>query len=49
MDDRKIPTYMEIIPEDDPGHKTIVIINTVKFNTNIDDGFFSQQNMKRVR
>ncbi|MCD4679717.1 MAG: outer membrane lipoprotein-sorting protein [Bacteroidales bacterium] len=49
MDDRKIPTYMEIIPEDDPGHKTIVIINTIKFNTNIADGFFSQQNMKRVR
>jgi len=49
MDDRKIPTYMEIIPEDDPGHKTIVIINTVKFNTNIENGFFSQQNMKRIR
>jgi len=49
MDDRKIPAYMEIIPEDNPGHKTIVIINTIKFNINIDDGFFSQQNMKRIR
>ncbi len=49
MDDRKIPTYIQIVPEDDPGNKTIVIINTVKFNTNIAEGFFSQQNMKRIR
>ncbi len=49
MDDRNIPTYIEIVPEDNQGHKTIVIINDIKFNINIDDSFFSQQNMKKIR
>lgn len=49
MDGRKIPTRFEIIPEDDPGHKTIVTINTIDFDIDIEDGFFSQQNMKRIR
>jgi outer membrane lipoprotein-sorting protein len=49
MDDRMIPTRLEIIPADKAGNKTVVIINSMKFNVNIDDGFFSQQNMKRIR
>lgn len=49
MHDRLIPTRIEIIPEEDEGHKTILIINTMKFNMPIEDSFFSQQNMKRVR
>lgn len=49
MGDREIPTYIEIIPEDDPGNKTIVIINSMEFNIDIPDNFFSQQNMKRIR
>lgn len=48
MDDREIPTHLEIIPEDEKGNKTIVEINSVKFNVSIDDNFFSQQNMKRI-
>ena len=46
--DRKLPSRLEIIPADKPGHKTEVVIKSAKFNIKLDDGFFSQQNMKRV-
>ncbi len=49
MHDRKIPTRMEIIPLDEDNRKTILIINSIKFNTKIKRNFFSQQNMKRIR
>jgi outer membrane lipoprotein-sorting protein len=49
MDGRKIPTRIEIIPADKKNQKTIVVVTSIKFNTSIDDSFFSQQNMKRVR
>ncbi|MCF6239987.1 MAG: outer membrane lipoprotein-sorting protein [Bacteroidales bacterium] len=47
--DRRLPSKLEIIPADKPGHKTLVRINSATFNINIDENFFSQQNMKRVR
>lgn len=46
---RLIPAIMEIIPADEDGHKTVVTISTIEFNKAIDDAFFSQQNMKRIR
>lgn len=49
MDDRQIPTKFEIIPADEEGNKTIVIIENMEFNIDIKDNFFSQQNMKRIR
>ncbi|KPK85846.1 MAG: hypothetical protein AMS27_06510 [Bacteroides sp. SM23_62_1] len=49
MDSRLIPTRFELIPEEEEGNKTVVILNEVLFNKPIDDSFFSQQNMKRVR
>lgn len=49
MNGRKIPTKMEIIPADKEDQKTIVIIDEIKFNIDIQDSFFSQQNMKRLR
>ena len=49
MDGRLIPTLIEIIPEEEEGQKTIVEIKEIEFNTPINDNFFSQQNMKRVR
>jgi len=49
MGGREIPTLIEIIPEDDPGNKTVLIIDKIEFNVEIEDGFFSQQNMKRLR
>ena len=49
MDGRLIPTILEIIPEEEEGQKTIVEIKEIEFNAPINDSFFSQQNMKRVR
>ncbi len=49
MDGRLIPTRIELIPEEEDGHKTIIQIKEIEFNVAMDDKFFSQQNMKRVR
>lgn len=49
MDGRKIPTRIEIVPADRSNQKTIVTVGSMKFNVQIDDSFFSQQNMRRVR
>ncbi len=49
MDGRLIPSKFELIPEEEEGHKTMVVMDEIKFNEPIPDSFFSQQNMKRVR
>jgi len=49
MDDRKMPTHLEMIPADEKGNKTILIFKNTKFNINLKESFFSQQNMKRIR
>jgi len=49
MDDREMPTRMEMIPADKPGQKTIMIFEKMKFDIKIDETFFSQQNMKKVK
>jgi outer membrane lipoprotein-sorting protein len=49
MDGRSIPSRLELIPADEKGNKTIVEIKDIRFNISIEDSFFSQQNMKRVR
>ncbi|MCU0361835.1 MAG: outer membrane lipoprotein-sorting protein [Bacteroidales bacterium] len=49
MDGRTIQTRIELVPADEPGNKTIVVIKDIKFNIPIEDSFFSQQNMKNVR
>ncbi len=49
MYDRKIPTHFEIIPEDKPNQKTLVDIKNVKFDIEIPENFFSQQNMKTIK
>lgn len=47
--DRTIPTYFEIIPIEKEGQKTTMEFTQIKFNTPIQDDFFSIQNMRRVR
>jgi len=49
MDDREMPTRMEMIPADKEGHKTVLIFDEIEFNVNLDESFFSQQNMRRIR
>ncbi len=46
--DRKLPSKLEILPADKPNQRTVVNIISSKYNVKLDDGFFSQQNMKRV-
>jgi hypothetical protein len=47
--DRDLPSHIEIVPADKPGHKTVVDVLSARFNIKISEGFFSQQNIKRVR
>lgn len=49
MDGRSVTSKIEIVPSEDPEIKTIVEVREIKFNENIDENYFSQQNMKRVR
>jgi hypothetical protein len=46
---RLIPTVLEMIPQDKPGHKTVLTYQAAQFDQPIADSFFSEQNMKRVR
>jgi outer membrane lipoprotein-sorting protein len=49
MDGRLIPSRIEIIPAGEEGKKTVLYIKEIKFNVDLKESFFSQQNMKRVR
>jgi outer membrane lipoprotein-sorting protein len=49
MDGRLLPSRFELIPEEEKGNKTVVVMDDILFNKPIPDGFFSQQNMKTVR
>ncbi|MCZ6899077.1 MAG: outer membrane lipoprotein-sorting protein [Bacteroidetes bacterium] len=46
---RIIPTVLEMVPAEDPGHKTLIIYRNIEFDIPIKDDFFSIQNTKRVR
>jgi outer membrane lipoprotein-sorting protein len=48
MGDREIPARMEMVPVNKKGHKTVLQINSIRFNIPIEESFFSQQNMKKV-
>lgn len=49
MDGRLIPSRIEIIPADEAGKKTVLYIKEIKFDVDLKESFFSQQNMKRIR
>ncbi|MDE5418372.1 outer membrane lipoprotein-sorting protein [Labilibaculum sp. DW002] len=49
VDDRMMPTRLEMIPADEENKKTILIYGDTQFNISIKESFFSIQNMKRVR
>lgn len=49
MDGRTITTIIELVPEDEPAHKTMVEIKEIRFNQPVEESYFSQQNMKSVR
>jgi len=47
--DRTIPTRYTVIPADKEGHKTIMKFQEIEFGVEIEDRFFSIQNMKQMR
>lgn len=49
FDGRILPSLIELVPEENKGNKTILRITEMKFNTDIPESFFSQQNMKSIR
>ncbi len=49
MDGVEMTTTFTTIPADKKNQRTILIMNIVDVGKQIDDGFFSQQNMKRLR
>lgn len=49
FDGRTLPSVMEIIPADEKGNKTVVDITSMTFNHSMGTGFYSQQNMKRLK
>ncbi len=49
MGGRLMPTYMEMIPVEKPGNKTIFIYNSLEFEVPLEESFFSTQNMRRIR
>jgi len=49
MGNRKMPTRLEMIPADKPGQKTVMIFKNIEFDIKIDEAFFSQQNMKKIK
>jgi outer membrane lipoprotein-sorting protein len=49
MGGRVLPARLEVIPADEPGHKTILEYIWIEFDKPMEDSFFSVQNMKRVK
>ncbi len=49
MDGRLIQTKIELVPADEPGNRTVIVIKEIKFNIPVKEAFFSQQNMKNIR
>ena len=49
FDGRHLPARMKIVPEDNPGHETIVEYINLEFDQNLDDRLFTIQNMKNIQ
>lgn len=46
---RLLPTVMQMIPVDKPGHRTVLRYASITFNQPMPDDFFTTQNMKKVQ
>ncbi|KMQ52741.1 Outer membrane lipoprotein-sorting protein [Chitinispirillum alkaliphilum] len=49
MGGRLIPTRWEMVPLEEEGHRTVMVYDDVEFDIPLDQGFFSQQNMRQIR
>lgn len=46
---RLLPEKMEMVPASKKGNKTVLIYNSIVFDTPIEDSFFTTQNITRVK
>lgn len=46
---RVIPARMDMIPAENPEHRTVILYNDIQFDIGIHEDFFSIQKMKRIR
>jgi outer membrane lipoprotein-sorting protein len=46
---RMLPARMEMVPANKKGNKTVLVTNSMVFDTPIDDSFFSVQNITKVK
>jgi outer membrane lipoprotein-sorting protein len=49
MDGRTFPAKLTLTPADEPDQRTLMEYQNLEFNININESFFTQQNMRRVR
>ena len=49
MDGRSITSRIELVPAEEPENRTLLEIREIKFNIPVEEIYFSQQNMKRLR
>ena len=49
MGGRMIPTHLEMIPADEPNNRTMIDYIHFEFDLDLQESFFSLQNMKRIR
>jgi hypothetical protein len=46
---KNIPTVFTTVPADKKGQKTILIMDNIVFDYKVDETFFTQQNMKKIK
>jgi len=46
---RTLPAKLVMTPADEEGHRTIITYQNLEFDVDIPEGFFTTQNMKRIR
>ena len=49
MGGRTIPSFLEMVPAENPKQKTTFEYLNLEFDIDLEDSFFSIQNMKRIR
>ena len=49
FDGRALASHWEMVPVLEPGKKTVIEYKDIRFNVKLEQSFFSEQNMKRVR
>lgn len=49
FDGKLLPSIMEVIPADEEGHKTVITYQSLTFDVDLSNDFFSVQNAKRIK